>query len=145
MDTLFLVLHVVGAVFIIGPMAVLPQSGLRAIRNGDAGAVRTLAKSTRIFSIASVVVALLGFALVGMAPAKDHVSLGTPWILWGIIAYVIAAVLSMTVVVPALQRAAVALAAPEPIASPGYRRIAIGSGLVSLLLLIVVVLMVWKP
>jgi uncharacterized membrane protein len=145
METLFLVLHVVGAVFIIGPMAVLPQSGLRAIRSGDAGAVQGLAKSTRIFSIASVVVALLGFALVGMAPAKDHVSLGTPWVLGGLIAWLIAAVLSMTVVVPALRQAAVTLAEPDHAAAPGYRKVAIGSGLVSLLLLIVVVLMVWKP
>jgi uncharacterized membrane protein len=145
MDTLFTVLHVVGAVFIVGPMAILPQTGLRALRAGDAGAVRTIAKSTRIFSIISVVVALLGFALVGMADPKYHLSILTPWLLVAIIAYVIALVLSLALVVPALRRAGEGLSASAPAPAGLYRRVAIGSGVSSLLLLVVVVLMVWRP
>ncbi|HEY4267378.1 MAG TPA: DUF2269 family protein [Galbitalea sp.] len=148
MDTLFTILHVVGAVFIVGPMAVLPQSGLRAIRTGNSGAVTTLAKSTFIFTIASIVVALLGFALVGMADPKYHLSVGTPWVLSAVIAYALALVLSLVLVVPGLRGAARAMASNDGAVSskaPGYAKVAAGSGLVSLLLVVVVVLMVWKP
>jgi uncharacterized membrane protein len=126
-------------------MAILPQTGMRAIRTGDAGAVRTIAKSTMIFSIISVVVALLGFGLVGMADPKYHLSVFTPWLLSAIIAYVIALVLSLALVVPSLRRAADGLSATPPAAGGLYRRVAIGSGIASLLLLVVVVLMVWRP
>lgn len=145
MDTLLTVLHVVGAVFVVGPMAVLPQSGMRAIRSGDAGAVRTIAKSTNIFSFVSLVVALLGFALVGVADPKYHLSVGTPWVLFSIIAYVIAVVLSLVLVVPGLRGAVEVMAQEGASTASAYRRVAIGSGLTSLLLLVVVVLMVWKP
>jgi uncharacterized membrane protein len=154
MDTLFTILHVVGAVFIVGPMAVLPQSGLRAIRAGNSGAVTTFAKSTFIFTIASIVVALLGFALVGMADPKYHLSVGTPWVLSAVIAYALALVVSLVLVVPGLRGAARAIGSnPGGVTAegavsakaPGYAKVAAGSGLVSLLLVVVVVLMVWKP
>ena len=39
METLFAVLHVVSAVFIVGPMAILPMTAMRALRAGNAGQV----------------------------------------------------------------------------------------------------------
>lgn len=145
MDTLITVLHVVGAVFVVGPMAILPQTGMRAIRSGDARSVRTLAKSTNIFTLISIVVAILGFGLVSLADPKYHLSFGTPWILASIIIYVGALVLSLFLVVPALRSAGERMSEADFNSASSYRRVAIGSGLVSLLLLVVVVLMVWKP
>jgi len=150
MDTLFSILHVVGAVFIVGPMAILPMSAMRAIRAGSSAQVATLAKSTRIFSLLSLIVFVLGFALVGVADPKYNLSVTTPWVLASIILYVVAIVLSLAVVVPAMNRAA-ANAGTAPAASgsaaakSGYAAISAGSGIVSLLLVAVVVLMVWKP
>jgi len=165
MDTLFAVLHVVSAVFIVGPMAILPMTGMRAVRAGNAAQVRTLAKSTTILSGLSLLVVLFGFAVMGMADPKYKTSITTPWILWSIIAYIIALGLTLFVVVPAMRRAADALdglsntasAAPADatgvtpsdeaaaLDSRGYPAIAAGSGVASLLLVLVVVLMVWKP
>jgi uncharacterized membrane protein len=156
MDTLFSVLHVVGAVFIVGPMAILPMSAMRAVRAGNAAQVATLAKSTNLFSLLSLIVFLLGFALVGMADPKYHLSVGTPWVLWSIVLYIVALGLTLFLVVPTMRRAAEALESPsapaggtpEEVATPtkaGYPAIAAGSGVSSLLLVIVVVLMVWKP
>ena len=151
MDTLFSVLHVVGAVFIVGPMAILPMSAMRAIRAGNGAQVATLAKSTRIFSLLSLIVFVLGFALVGIADPKYNLSVTTPWVLASIILYVVAIVVSLAVVVPAMNRAAagtettaVAGEAGATVKS-GYAAISAGSGIVSLLLVAVVVLMVWKP
>ncbi|HAM25804.1 MAG TPA: conjugal transfer protein TrbL [Microbacteriaceae bacterium] len=156
METLVNVLHVVGAVFIVGPMAILPMSAMRAIRARNASQVGLLAKSTYIFSLLSLVVAVLGFALMGLSDPKEKLSMTTPWILFSLIFYAIAIVLSLAVVVPNLRRAASELessASQAPAAAgvaaaaaaPRYPAIAAGSGIVSLLLLAVVVLMVWKP
>ena len=164
METLLAVLHVVSAVFIVGPMAILPMTAMRAVRAGNASQVSTLAKSTNLLSLLSILVVFFGFGVMGLADKKYELSVTTPWILWSIIAYVIALGLTLFVVVPAMRRAAEALdarvAAGSPAATPagetpadesadlssrGYPAIAAGSGVASLLLVVVVVLMVWKP
>ncbi len=145
MDTLFTILHVVTAVFIVGPMAILPMTAMRAVRAGNASQVATLAKSTMIFSWLSLIVFVLGFGVMGMADPKYDLSFTTPWILWSIILYVVAFAVSVFVVVPAMRKAATALESTDAPAASGYPAIAAGSGIVSLLLVAVVVLMVWKP
>jgi uncharacterized membrane protein len=147
MDTLISILHVATAVFIVGPMAILPMTGLRALRAGNAGQVRTLATSTMIFSWLSLVTFVLGFGAMAMAPKQYGLSFTTPWILWSVILYVIAFVLSVFVAVPQMKRAAAGMeAATEAGAVPaGYGAIAASNGIAALLLVAVVVLMVWKP
>jgi uncharacterized membrane protein len=139
METVLNVLHVVGAVFVVGPMAILPMSGLRAIRSGHAAQAASLAKLTFIFALVSLLVVVFGFGVMGMSDPKYHLSVTTPWILASLILYVIAAALLIFVTVPAMRRAATAEA------KAGYGAIAGSSGIASLALLAVVVLMVWKP
>ncbi|MBM7829964.1 putative membrane protein [Agromyces cerinus] len=149
MDTFISILHVAGAVFIVGPMAILPMTAMRAVRAGNGSQVAVLAKSTTIFTWLSLLVFVFGFGAMSMAPEEFELSITTPWILWSIILYVIAFVVTMFVVVPSMKKAAEALnsgagdGADAPKAS--YPAIAAGSGISSLLLLAVVVLMVWKP
>jgi uncharacterized membrane protein len=143
-STLLTVLHVVAAVFLVGPMAILPMTGLRALRAGEAGQVSTLARSTFVFSLLSLLVVVFGFGVMGLADERLHLSLGTPWILWSLILYAIALVLNLLVVVPAMRTAAERLQQSDA-ARAGYGRIAAASGVATLLLVAVVVLMVWKP
>lgn len=145
MDTLFNVLHVVAAVFIVGPMAILPMTAMRAVRGGNGAQVATLAKSTMIFSWLSVLVVVFGFGIMGMS--EYDISMTTPWILWSIILWVAAMLISLFVVVPSMNKAAAALGTDAADSAPrsGYPAIAAGSGIATLLLLAVVVLMVWKP
>jgi uncharacterized membrane protein len=148
MEIVLSILHVVTAVFIVGPMAILPMTAMRAIRAGNGSQVEVLAKSTNIFSLLSLVVVVFGFGVMGMADAKFNLSITTPWILWSIILYVIALGLSLFLVVPTMRKAAEALAGTGGLASgeaTRYPAIAAGSGIASLLLVAVVVLMVWKP
>ncbi|TXN28970.1 DUF2269 family protein [Lacisediminihabitans profunda] len=152
METLVNVLHVVGAVFIVGPMAILPMSAMRAIRARNASQVGLLAKSTNLFSLLSLVVVVLGFAVMGMTDPKEKLSMTTPWILISLILYAIAIALSLALVVPTLRRAAADLESAGATpgsgaanAAPRYPAVAAGSGIVSLLLVAVVVLMVWRP
>jgi uncharacterized membrane protein len=160
MDTLFAILHVVTAVFVVGPMAIIPMTAMRAVRAGNASQVRTLAKSTNLLSLLSLLTVVFGFGVMGMSDPKFKLSVTTPWILWSIIAYIVALGLTLFVVVPAMRKAADALdtvpaGVPADVSTPaaeaaglesrGYPAIAAASGVASLLLLLVVVLMVWKP
>jgi uncharacterized membrane protein len=150
MSKMLIVLHVVGSVFIVGPMAILPMSAMRVLRAGSASQLATLAKSTNLLSLLSLIVAVLGFGVMGAN--RPDLTLTTPWILTSVILYFVAALLSLFLVVPAMRRAARRLeisSSPQG-ASPqgedtGYAAIAAGSGVVSLLLVVVVVLMVWQP
>lgn len=165
MDTIISILHIGTAVFIVGPMAIIPMTAMRALRAGNAGQVRTLATSTLVLSLLSLLTFLFGFGAMGMAPKKFNISFADTWIWLSIVLYIVALAISLFIVVPSLRRAATALgavpadasgalaadaagaapAAGERPARPGYGAIAGGSGVASLLLVIVVILMIWKP
>lgn len=145
MNTVLSILHVATAVFIVGPMAILPMTGLRALRSGNGAQVRTLAKSTAIFTWLSLLVFVFGFGVLGMADKKWGLSFMTPWILWSVILYIVAFALTMFVVAQMNKAAAEVDGAAAGTKPSGYGAIAASSGVSSLLLLAVVVLMVWKP
>ncbi|TFD84384.1 DUF2269 family protein [Cryobacterium lactosi] len=144
MDTTLELLHIVAAVFIVGPMAILPMTGLRALRAREAGPITVLAKSVNVFTLLSLLVALFGFGALGMS---ERASFASTWIWLSIVLYAVALGINLFLVVPALRAAA-----DEVTANPsgtarlaGYPRIAAGSGIVTLLLVAVTVLMVLKP
>jgi len=152
MDMLLGILHVVTAVFIVGPMAIFPMTAMRAARARSGAQVLFLAKATSAFSLLSLVVLFLGFAVLGVSDPKEHWSLASAWILWSIVLYIIALAVNLFVTVPAMKRMTDGLTAPagaDRIASSslpaGYGAVAGGSGVASLMLVAVVVLMVWKP
>jgi uncharacterized membrane protein len=147
MHTFLLVLHVVAAVFLIGPMAVLPMSGLRALRNKSAEQVVTIAKSTYTTSLLSLIVPAVGMGVLGTADASDDLSFGTTWIWLSLLLYAVALAVNLAVVVPALRAGAaqLAVAGSDAPIGPAYQRISISNGVASLLLIAVVVLMVWQP
>lgn len=142
MTKVLLILHVATAVFIVGPMAILPMTGLRVLRSGHGTQAAALARSTSLFAWLSLITFVLGFGVAGMA----GVSMGTPWILWSIILYAVAFALTVFLVVPRLHKAAKALTDGSAESRPaGYGAIAAGSGVSALLLVAVVVLMAWHP
>lgn len=148
-------LHVILAVFIIGPMALLPHTGLRALRVHDAKQVRGLARSVLIFGWLSLIVFVLGFGAVGEAdasPRGQSVSFGALWIWLSILLYAAAFVLSVFVVAPNLRRGAEEIegaAAPaegEKAARPAaYSAVAATAGVTTILLVVVVILMAFRP
>ena len=151
MELLFNTLHIAAAVFIVGPMAILPMTAMRSIRAGEAGQVTSLAKSVNLFTLLSIVVAVFGFGALAVADEDEGFSFTSTWVLLSIALYAIALAINLFVVIPAMRTAAEAIsegraAAAAPQAKvAGYSRVAMGSGISSLLLVIVVFLMVWKP
>ena len=145
MDTVLTALHVIGAVFVVGPMAVLPMTAMRAVRAGSGPVVEVLARSTRVFSLASLVVAFLGFAVLGVVGKTDKISVTTGWVLTSIVLYVVALGLSLFVVVPAMDTAG---RRSRPVAPRPVERFMADRGVVRhrvALLLVLTVLMVWRP
>lgn len=142
MEALFGSLHVVAAVFIIGPMTIFPMTAMRALRSGNEAQAAAVTRSTSLFSWLSLIVAVFGAGLVSFVPAEDNLRFSTPWLLISIILYAVAVTLSLTVVVPLLRKATAALAEGT---AKSYGAIAASSGIVAILLVAVVVLMVWRP
>lgn len=153
MAHVFTALHVILAVFIIGPMALLPHTGLRALRNLDAKQVRGLARSVAIFSWASLVVFVLGFAALGAGEGGAHSASFTDlWVWLSVVLYAGAFVLSVFVVVPNLRRGAEEIeGAAEPAEGEKVRRpaaysaVAATAGVTTILLVVVVILMAFRP
>lgn len=151
METLFATAHVVAAVFVIGPMAILPMTAMRAMRAGQGAQVAVLARSTFVFSMLSLLVVVFGFGILPFSRYGTTVS--TPWVLASLILYVIALGLSLFGVVPAMRAAAEQLTGAPTAGSAGSAgsvgaargRVAMLSGITSLLLVVIVVLMTWKP
>jgi len=139
MDTLFNILHVVAAVFIVGPLAIMPMTALRALRSGDT--IRTIAsaRSIRLFSYLSLIVVVTGFGVMGMANPGYDLTITTPWVLTSLILYALALLTTLAVTVPALQHA------DRRARSPAHARAATSAGLAVLCLTAVVILMAWKP
>jgi hypothetical protein len=108
--------------------------------------VDLLARSTRVFSLASLLVAFLGYAVLGVVGKTDKISVTTGWVLASVVLYIVALAASLLVVVRSLETAGAALATGGADAGRAvYGRIAASSGIVALLLVAVTVLMVWRP
>ncbi|KQV06097.1 DUF2269 family protein [Leifsonia sp. Root112D2] len=144
MDTLFSILHVAAAVFIVGPLAILPHSAPALLRSGNGASVVKLAKTVNLFSWLSLLVIIFGFGVMGMSDPKYHVSFTDTWIWLSVVLYVIALVLIRVLVTPGMTRAGRAVEA-DASAKFSVGAISGGAGIATLLLIAVVVLMVWKP
>jgi Predicted integral membrane protein (DUF2269) len=167
MYKLLVTLHVLSAVLLIGPFALGAFAGRRAIRQQDADGTRVAARWMARAGAGSLVVALLGFAAL---PFSKRFDFGTPWVIISITVYVITMGVATGYTVPALRKAAKLLeedalprlpgtgGAQEPTIAASASdlehrgkldavsgRIA-GSGAIVLLgIVVIVVLMTWRP
>jgi uncharacterized membrane protein len=138
MEKLLLTLHVVGAIFIIGPLVAAANQAARALRTTDAGALRTLARLVTVYGWVSLVVPVLGAGLV--QKKYDH-EWSEAWLPISLVLFVVAAALVVGILAPLLRRAA---AAPAGAAELAGRAAAVG-GVASLCYLAIAVLMVYQP
>lgn len=139
--TFLVLLHLLAAVFIAGPLTAAAMTAGRYARSGDASALRMTARSVTVFGWASLAVAIFGLAAV---PGNVDGSFGALWIQISTTLYLVAFGITMGMLAPALRRTAAAAESGEPTTAAAGRLAAIG-GVVSLLFLVIVVLMVYKP
>lgn len=139
-----LVLHLLTVAFVVGPLAVAAVTSPRHVRAGRREALAEAAGATRRYALATVVVVLLGTAMVGLGDTGDQWSMGQLWVSASYALWILALVLTLGVVVPGQRAAAKALEAGQD-ASASAGRIAAGAGLAMLAWVAIVVLMVTKP
>ena len=141
-----LVIHVVLAIFLIGPLVAAANQVARELRAGSAGTVRLLARTVTIYGWASLLVGIVGFGLV-----RDRFSFSDGWLITSIVLFVVASVLVLALLAPLLRRAAAAAptgtgtgAAAGDTAALARRAAAL-AGIASLCYVAIAVLMTWKP
>ena len=136
-------LHVIAAVFLVGPLVFAASATPRTLRAGaeGLGTLRFLAKTTRNYGYASLLVVILGMANVRRS---NGITFSQTWV-WLSLVLTIAAIAIFVVLVAPAQ--ATAVTDIESGQSPARRipLIAAGSGIASLALLVVVFLMIYKP
>ncbi len=138
-----LMLHVLAAVFIVGPLTFVTAVTPRVIRQGPDGlpALRLLRRTTRVYAIASLLVFLLGLAMVRH---QYGYSFNQFWVSASITLFVVALGLILAVVERDQRKAVTSLEAGDA-ASVSAGRIAAASGTASLIWLAIIVLMVYRP
>lgn len=134
-NEVLVVLHVLAAVFVVGPLVAVAGTAARQVRGGDVAGLRFTARGLRSYGLASVVVALLGAAMV-----RDF---GQLWIWVSLLLYVLA--LGLTFALLGLLHRVLATPTGTRAGAVGAAAAAATGGAVSLLFVAIVVLMVLKP
>ena len=148
MFKLLLFLHLLAAIFAVGPLVGGATTASRALRTPDAGAARSAARTIRIYSYVSIVVVILGMGLMSAkAPwdGSEHVAeIGDTWIWLSLLLWVAAMAVSLGVLVPSLTKAAGTIGSEQPIGGR-VGQVAAAGGVIGLLYAVIVLLMVYQP
>ncbi|RNL78600.1 hypothetical protein [Nocardioides marmorisolisilvae] len=147
MFKIFLALHLLAAVFAIGPLVHATTTASRGLRTGDGAATAASARIATLYSYASVGVIVFGFGLMSMdnpyGPGKVA-DMGDPFIWGSLVLWLVALGLTLGVIVPTLQQATVNIT--NGVGVDGLTaRVASCGGLVGLIFAAIIFLMVYKP
>jgi uncharacterized membrane protein len=104
MFKLLLTLHLLFAIFLIGPLTMIPMTAMRSIRHRNAANLQSAARQTMIYGLASILVFLIGFGLVAVRP--DRFSLAAPWLTISMTLYIVALLVVFLVLIPGLRKSA---------------------------------------
>ena len=137
-------LHLLTAIFAIGPLAHASTTASRGVRHGDPVAAAASARMIRIYSYVSLAVVVFGFGLMSMKdpdhPGQTVGAFSDTWIWLSVLLWVVAVALALGVVVPALEKVT---AGPGESSETG--KVAATGGIIGVLFAVIVALMVFKP
>lgn len=139
-----LALHLITVAFLVGPAAVAGMTSVRAARAGHAQAVRDASRTTRIYTLGTLLTVLLGTAMVSLGDVGEQWEMGQLWVSASYALWFVALTLTLALVVPAQLKAAKAIEGGGS-ADDLAGRIAAGSGLALVAWAAIIVLMVVKP
>ncbi|RZI82408.1 MAG: hypothetical protein EOO67_18000 [Microbacterium sp.] len=140
-------LHLLTAIFAIGPLVHASTTAARGLRTADAGATASAARTITIYSYASLLVVFFGFGVMSMddpyGPGKVA-EIGETWIWLSAVLWLAAVGLALGVLAPALEQATARITAGEPVDAL-KARVAAPGGIIGLIFAGIVFLMVYKP
>jgi len=141
-------LHLLAAIFTVGPLVHAATTASRGLRNADASATASSARTARIYAFASVAVVVFGFGLMSAdAPwDKDEkvAEFSEPYIWISALLWLTAVAITLALLVPTLEQATESIKAGQPVDAL-TARVAAGGGVVGLIFAGIVFLMVYKP
>lgn len=152
MFDLFLALHVLTAIFAIGPLVHAATTASRGLRTADASATATAARTVTIYTYVSVAVVVLGFGLMSMTPEyladqgvdEPFASFSETWIWLSVVLWLAAAALALAVTAPGLTQATEKIKAGETVEHL-TAKVAASGGTIGLVFAVITFLMVYKP
>lgn len=148
MFKLLLFLHLLAAIFAVGPLVGAATTASRAVRTPDAAAATSAARMIRIYSYVSLVVVILGMGLMSQkAPwdsSEEVAKIGDTWIWLSLLLWVAAMAVSLALLAPSLTKAAAEIGSGRGV-GPLTGRVAAAGGTIGLLYAVIVVLMVYQP
>jgi hypothetical protein len=155
-----LALHLVLAVFVVGPLVWAATTAGRGVRRGDGTATAASARVLRVYAYASALVVIVGMALMSQKPKsvtahRGHVDyllvrpshlaeFSDTWIWLSLVLWAVAVAITLAVIVPTLNRVTKLIEAQDSVVTL-TARVAAAGGLVGLIFLVIVVLMAYKP
>lgn len=138
-------LHLLFAIFAIGPLVHAATTAARGVRQRDAKATAYTARMARIYAYVSVLVVVFGFGLMASKQDGQQVAkVSETWIWLSALLWLIAVALVLAVVVPTLDKATALISKQESPASLTGRVAAAGS-VVGIVFTVIVFLMVYRP
>lgn len=96
-------LHVLAAVLLTGPAALVPFLALRGLADRDAERIRKVGKRTLQLGALTLIVGALGVAAMSLS---DNYRFGTPWVTISVTVYVLAVLIDLLALPAILSRAA---------------------------------------
>jgi len=145
MFKVMLALHLLTAIFAIGPLVHASTTASRGLRQKDAAALASSARVIKIYSIASVIVVIFGFGLMSSkSPYGNHdtvASFSEPWIWISTLLWIAAVGLCHALVIPPLEKSAKDVEQAPALVG----KVAAGGGLIGIIFAVIVVLMVYRP
>ncbi|MCW2801223.1 MAG: hypothetical protein JWQ70_2695 [Aeromicrobium sp.] len=148
MFKIFLALHLLAAIFAVGPLVHAATTASRGLRKADAAATASSERTIRIYAYASTLVVIIGFGLMSMdTPYGNKEKAGEftdLWIWLSVVLWFAAMSLALGLVTPTLAKATAAIGRGESV-SPLVARVAAGGGIVGLIFAAIVFLMVYRP
>jgi Predicted integral membrane protein (DUF2269) len=142
---LLLAIHLVLAVFAIGPLVHAATTAGRGIRTGNGTATASSSRMLRIYAYVSVLVVIAGMALMSQKRRGEKLGeFSDTWIWLSLVLWLVAVGLVLGVIVPTLDKATEQIEAQQSVVTLTARVAATG-GVVAVLFVVVVVLMVYRP
>jgi uncharacterized membrane protein len=149
---LLLFLHLLAAIFAVGPLVGAATTASRALRRPDADAARSAARTIRLYSLVSIVVVIIGMGLMSQKESGDSsaevAKIGDTWIWLSLLLWACAMAVALGLLAPSLARAAAEIGGggtASGTASGMVSRVAAAGGVIGLIYAAIVLLMVYQP
>ncbi len=142
-----LTLHLLTAIFAIGPLVHAVTTATRGLRGGDPSAAASSARMATIYSYASVLVVIFGFGLMSATSPYTNAevaSFGETWIWLSLVLWLVAVAICLAVTVPSLKKASAAMGEGRAVDTV-KAKVAGSGGVIALLFVAIVVLMIYQP